>query len=178
MPNFDVLAHTVLSGSATEVEFAAISGDYQHLMLFLKTQDTYTGATSQWFRMRLNSDTGSNYKFAYAGYAGTSREAPGSIVTYGYGFYAGRSPSDNVGSDDDVYAGTAVILPFYSGTAKYKNFLSTLVINAEPGSTWANGLHFNGRWADTAAITTIKFYPDSQSFAAGTEMTLYGITGA
>ena len=118
--------------------------------------------------MQFNSDTGNNYDTASVENNGSS----------GSGFSATGiayiSIDDMVLSTDTAgFAGIAVAtIPSYRSTTFWKAVVSQ---SSRPGTTNRAALR-QGIWKSTAAITRIDLTAENNSFLAGSNFYLYGIT--
>ena len=152
---------TVTLTSAGVVTFSSIPQTYTDLVLIVNA----ISSVGYNFRLRLNDDSSANvYSWtllttggssAAAGSQGSSSQTSLRISFYGY---------------VDTVPGTHIInLQNYSNTSVHKTLLSR-------ASNANNGLTLNvGRWANTAAITSITTV---DSYDAGSTFTLYGIKAA
>jgi hypothetical protein len=117
----------------------------------------------------LNGDSGTNY--SVTGISGTGSAANTARQTsnnYGvtFGFWVGASQTNPGISTTHFFN--------YTG-ASHKVSLSRSVSNN--GSSGENALNVN-LWRNTAAITNITLFPDSNTFKIGTTATLFGIKAA
>lgn len=153
------LANITLGSAQSTVTFSSIPSTYRDLRLVVDVLNT---SSSNQTNIQLNADTASNYsRVIMAGQAATgatSASASGtSIVCMGW------SAPDNA---------TRVLLTAdfldSSATDKHKSVLLRSNHGNEIDAVAA-------RWANTSAITSIKLYPDSSTFAAGSTFALYGV---
>jgi hypothetical protein len=153
------LATVTLGTTASSVTFSSIPATYRDLILVIA--GTSTAATN--WRVRFNSDSGSNYSFVAmygTGSAATSNafsgENKGTIVLGSYG---------------GVTSLTQSILQImdYSATDKHKTFLARTDSSTAATEALAN------RWANTAAITTVNVFPESTTWTVGSTFSLYGV---
>jgi hypothetical protein len=159
---YTALANVTLGSSASSVTFSSISSSYRDLILVMNpAKATAEGR----FRLTINSDT--NYSSNYFGsmMVGNGSSATG-LTRDGNNFYLLSAAQDFSG--DNLY-----IINFMdsSATDKQKMFLSR--------RSYADG-EVNAaifRWANTAAITSIKlhFLTDA-AIAAGSNFALYGVS--
>lgn len=156
------LATTTLGSTASSVTFGSIPSTYRDLRLVV---DVINTASSNQTNIQLNADTGANYtRVIMAGQAAsgaTSASGSGtSIVCMGW-----SAPESTVR--------TLLTVDFLdsSATDKHKPVLLRSNHTNEVDVVAA-------RWASTSAITSIKLFPDSSTFAAGSTFSLYGIVSA
>lgn len=163
--NSDYFLIEEYTGGASTVTFSSISTEYRHLEIqFVVYQQTTGGGNS---RIQLNSDTGSNYKSAYFESSG------GSIVTglseSGTGkATSGAGISGATASDSLHPSSGSIFLPFSNKTDRWKYIF------------WRGGNYssyvgrFANVWENTNAITSIKFYTDTGSWASDSRIALFG----
>lgn len=156
------LATTTLGSTASSVTFGSIPATYRDLRLVV---DVINTSSSNQTNIQLNADTGANYyrviMASQAATGATTTAASGtSIVCMGW-----SAPENTVRT-----IMTADFLDA-SATDKHKHLLLRSAHTNEVDSVAA-------RWASTSAITSIKLYPDSSTFAAGSTFSLYGIVSA
>ncbi len=149
------LANITLSSSAASVTFSSISQAYRDLVL------VFDGLTTggSYSTLRANGDnTGANYSFVVMlgnGSSGVSQSGTGSFWDY--------PPISSTNRTNIV----AQVMD-YSAADKHKTTISR-------GNDSGNQVVATaGRWANTAAITTLVM-ATSGTFAAGSTFALYGI---
>jgi hypothetical protein len=155
-PTYIPLANITLGSAASSVTFSSISGAYRDLIISAEA----VGSTSEQYLLRLNSDTGSNYSYVQMG--GDSGGAfSSSTTTTGIrvGYFAATSARDNA----------QISIMDYSATDKHKTTLVRTNSNA------AAVRAITGRWANTAAVTSLVLTFPSGNFAIGSTFALYGI---
>ena len=159
---YEPIATQTLGTSAASVTFSSISGAYTDLLLV--TSNGSTTATNTY--VRLNGDSGSNYSFTQL--TGTGSSA-----------ISGRSSNQTaIRVDNYASAATSITnayifhLQNYSNTTTYKTVL-TRTNEAATGVDATVGL-----WRNTAAITSILYYPGVGNWITGSTFTLYGIKAA
>ena len=156
---YDLLDSTTLTSSASSVTLSGISQDYRDLILVTQAIPVTTATPSMLF----NSDTGENY------HAVTMR-GNGSTTTS-----VTRSPRAYlaVSGDESLFENQFMMIVQimdYSATDKHKSVLSRA--GRASGGTSA----IAGRWASTAAITSVTLNTLANDYAAGTTVYLYGIS--
>ena len=154
------LATITLGTAQATVTFSSITGSYRDLRLVA----TVKSATSQSLWLRFNSDAGANYSLVNAGGSGT---AATSVNTTDVAVYSGNV---SYPAAADGFMATIDIMG-YSATDKHKSLLS------RAGNS-ANGVDMlAGRWANTAAITSVTCTTlSTNTYAAGSVFTLYGVS--
>ena len=167
---FDALATvTVPSGGSSSITFSGIPTGYKHLQLRLTGRITRSGEASDFFTIRYNSDTGSNY-------AWHALEGSGA-TTYSEGGGGTSLPRNG-----DIAASTAASGIFgvgvidvldYNNTNKYKTTRSFTGRDAN-GSGWV--WFGSSLWMNTSAINSITFIPTyGTDFQQHTQIALYGV---
>ena len=157
-PTYTALANITLGSSASSVTFSSIPATYRDLVLVIAGNATLqTNPTIQ-----LNGDTGSNYSNVWMGGSGSAASSGSNSSNYNFAGAISTSESNNILQIMD-----------YAATDKHKTTLvrgnaanSTL---GEAASAWA------GRWANTAAVTSVRFFLSSGTMNSGTTLALYGI---
>lgn len=154
------LANITLTSTASTLTFSSISGSYRDLLLVVQaTSNTgnipilcqVNGSATGYNR----TEIGGNGSSALS--SGESGSTSWTLGTYSYG--------QNTTVESKIFD-----FLDYSTTNKHKPIL-VRSNNASIGvSTIA------GRWANTAAITSIVLYPSSNSFNTGSTFSLYGVT--
>lgn len=160
---YEPIATTTASGSVATYTFSSISGSYTDLILVCNTGN---GGNSD-VRIRVNSDSGSNYsRTVLRGNGSAAASVRASNQTYAE-------------VDSDGFSSTAIqqtlIVHFinYSNTTTNKTILSRSN-NASYGTDAIVNL-----WRSTSAITSIEvFNSNASNWLSGSTFTLYGIKAA
>ena len=164
---FELIASsTVGSGGAAQIEFASIPSTYTDLVIKVSARSSSTGsAIDRYATFQFNSSTtGRSFRRLY-GYSSTAGSDNG---TFGYAF----SMSGTTGTAS-TFCNAELYIPNYAGSAN-KSFSQDGV--SEQNSSTLNWLDLNANlWSNTAAITNIKFTPDTGNFAEFSAFYLYGI---
>jgi hypothetical protein len=153
-PTYTPLATVTLGSSASSVTFSSISATYRDLVIVLDG----TATANTVLRFRYNGDTGNNYERVGMSGNGTSA-SPFSGVNTSLRLVGWRTARTNA-----IHQ-----VMDYSATDKHKTSLTRA--NATDSETVAAA----GRWANTAAITSIELSLDANQFATGSTFALYGI---
>jgi len=151
------LATVTLGASASSVTFSSIPATYRDLILIVDG----AASTSTNFDVRFNSDTGNNYNY---------------VRMIGLSTGASSSAESNVSSFTQLSLSTSISnniaqIMDYSATDKHK----TILVRSNGASGYVVGVA--GRWANTAAITSISLAPNigGATFNTGTVFSLYGV---
>lgn len=161
---YDPIATTTLGSAAASITFSSISSAYTDLRLVM----TQTNTDNVSPRLRLNSDTGSNYSITILEGQGTAASSYAyTSQTFAYlAQYASDPTSPSLITIDFMS---------YSGSTN-KTFLIT-TSNDKNGSGSVERVV--GLYRSTSALSTVLLYLGGTSnFAIGTTATLYGIKNA
>jgi hypothetical protein len=166
-----LIAETVTTGSATNVQFASIAATYRDLEVRVRGRGT-TAATLVNMRMRFNGDTGANYDHndhqlnntATAGFSSVVQTSAliGNIAAA----TAPASVADFLQATVADYRGTTFQKAgHWKGSIKTSTAVTGLF--NEQGSFW---------WRSTSAINQVDVFPTAGGFVDGTVVSLYGLT--
>jgi hypothetical protein len=167
--DFESIATTTLANSTTaSVTFSSL-GAYQHLQVRIMARNTRAAAAnSSTMRIRLNSDSGSNYFYhrLRGDGSGTLADAGTSASEIWFFDYASNSSTAN------IFSVAVVDILDYSSTTK-----NTTVRCLTGGDFNGSGdvAIRSGAWNNTAAVTSIEFRDPSYNFLSGTTFALYGV---
>jgi hypothetical protein len=159
-PTYVSLATITLSSTDSEIIFSSIPATYRDLILIVEHKLSGAGETD----IQFNSDTGSNYSTVTMRGGATSSTFSASFTT------TGIRPQNAVGGSTSTNDFFRLQIMDYSATDKHK----TTLLSSGNGSTSFVQNHAN-RWANTAAITSIKCTASSTTYASGSSFSLYGI---
>ena len=153
------IASQTLTSSASSVTFSSIPGDYRDLVLVC----SITPSTANYFYLRFNSDSGSNYGVVnMGGDGGVTNSFATTTTQVGLNFLQSSATTEPNISQTQIMD--------YAQTDKHK---SVLVRNgASSKATEARA----ARWANTSAITTLGITTSTGNFNAGSTFSLFGIS--
>jgi len=159
------LATLTLTGNDSEVVFSNIPATFKDLVFSISIRGT---SNDQSCVMQLNGDTGANYSnVRMAGWGasyGSNATGTSYIFVTGYNYGVSTTGSYTIAQGS---------LMDYAATDKHKTSLIRSRSSRDNGDTdTAAGA---ARWANTAAVTSIKFYLTSGSFTSGSTFDLYGV---
>lgn len=160
------IATTTANGSVSTITFSSIAGIYTDLIL-ISSVSLASGAEN--LRIRLNSDSGSNYSATILSGSGSgalsARNSSQTYLSVDYNGFINTTPNVNI-----------VNLQNYSNTTTYK----TVVVRSNNAASGASGVDaIVGLWRSTSAITSITVLNSGgANFASGSTFTLYGIAAA
>lgn len=147
------LATVTLTAGATSVKFSNIPNSYRDLIAIvtpLHASGTHGG------RLRLNDDSGSNYSYIQISGDGSSAAAYTGTNNGAAGWVAQTTESHVIQQIFD-----------YSDTSKHKIILGRF---ARAENTNAEAV----RWANTAAVNSVLWNLQGQTFAPGSRFSLWG----
>ena len=159
-PTYDLVATTTLIGNTSDVVFASLPQTYRDLIL---VADVIAGPT-QGVNVRFNGDTGTNYGVVMMRAEPTTTGSSSNTFNEIYATWS----SVNAGADAQIN----MSLMDYSTTNKHKTML---IRNAYTGTTGMFAEAHAIRWANTAAVTSVRFYPTTGSFATASTFSIYGV---
>lgn len=162
---------TVGSGGSASVSFTSIPATYTHLQLRGITRST-RAITQTAFRVRFNSDSGSNYSYhGLYGDGSTAQVDAGTSTTY---IQLVRFSGDSATAG--IFGAGVIDILDYANTNKNKTLKALAGVDRNGGGDiWLN----SGAWYNTNAITSITLTEASTgNFAEYSQWALYGIKGA
>jgi hypothetical protein len=157
----------VLTTSAASVTFSAIPATYTDLVI--KTSLRHNAASTQdtFLITAINGATG----FSNIWIRGDGASVISSSATPSSASYVGQIPGATATSD--TFDNTEIYIPSY--TASQNKPFSTFSVQENNATTAYMGVTA-GLWSNTAAITSIAFSANGQSFVSGSSFYLYGIS--
>jgi hypothetical protein len=154
--SYVALATTTLGSAASSVTFSSIPATYKDLIVVINGTLSADSSVHVYY----NADTAANYTRVFIAGNGSSSEAS-------------ASTDSRIIDMRNTASNSIVQIMDYSATNKHKTALvrSNYAGDNLPG-VWACA----GRWANTAAITSVSIDPDSTTqLASGTTISLYGV---
>ena len=168
--SYESIQTTTLGSSQATITFSSIPSTYKHLQLraFGKTDVAGSG---DYFRIRFNSDTATNYSTHFLSGDGSTTPVSGTANTSS--MYATRF-SGNSGATNIFGVGVVDILD-YADTNKYKTVRTLGGVDTNGGGEL---FYSSGNWRSTSAVNAITLFPNAGSnFMQYTSIALYGIKG-
>jgi hypothetical protein len=154
------LNSVVLTNTASSVTFSSIPQEYRDVILMAQCKSVSSPTDAY---ILFNGDSGANYTRVRISGTG-SATSPGTVTgdTRGY--------IDSYGYVTASFGhGVTVQVMDYSATDKHKVYLSR-------SNNSTDGVDvLSGRWASTAGISSITILVNTESFAAGSTFSLYGV---
>lgn len=169
---YTLISSNVLTSTAASVSFTSIPATYTDLVLRASVRSD-AAATVKETEIIFNSDTATNYSFTNVLGLGSNGTASQQFGTQAYG-WTGKIAAAS--STSDTFANVEIYIPSYT-VSQNKPFSSNnmnennnTVVEATAGVALL--------WRNTAAITSILFYPRASNFVSGSSFYLYGISNA
>jgi hypothetical protein len=169
------IATSMLATASASVSFTSIPATYTHLQIRGWVKTSATGNDRSAVHVRFNSDSGSNYNYGTlygTGAAIASDQAISQSITR---FASVAAPTSHSTYNSMFGMFVADILD-YANTNKYKTIIGVGGYDSN-SNTYSNVALQSGGWLSTAAITSMAITPDSGSWTAGSQFTLYGVKG-
>jgi hypothetical protein len=158
-PTYTPLANITLGSAASSIVFGSIPATAQDLVCVVVA----AGSTSLQGRIRLNSDTGSNYSYQRISGSG-SADTGANAASQTLGFLSSVSRALTTSALQ-----INIDIMDYSATNKHTTMISR-------ANNAANGTEaFANRWLNTAAVTSVTILTSTGNWAAGSTFALYGI---
>ena len=161
---YDAIQTTTLGSAAAFIDFTSIAASWTDLRVVLVAKPTTTGDNAL---LRFNSDTTSNY-------SNTNLIGNGSTASSGRSTASGSLLLDYTGLTTANPSLYEIDIFSYAGSTNK----TVLVKTSEDKNGSGDTRVAVGLWRNTSAITTIRLYQGSYTFAIGTTATLYGIKAA
>lgn len=158
---------TVGAGGAATIEFTSIPGTYTDLVVKLSVRGDNNVTTQQMYMTFNNSTTGYSARQVY----GDGASATSATLSNSGAAISIVNTNTSV-STANTFSSTDVYIPNY--TSSNNKSASADSVTENNGTTALAGLTA-GLWSNTAAITSVKFAPQSGNFVQYSTATLYGI---
>ena len=161
---YEPIATTTLTNYASTIDFTNIPATYTDLRIVLVGEHRSGTAT---VRMRVNSDTGTNY-------SSTELTGDGTSATSARNSSSSRINCGNANFNNTLPSLITVDWFSYAGST-YK---TCLVTTSQDRNGSGVVYRIVGLWRNTSAITSITMALSSGDYKDGTTVTLYGILKA
>jgi hypothetical protein len=158
-PTYTPLATITLGSAVSSVTFSSIPATYRDLLIVFFG----TGSTTLQGRIRLNSDSGSNYHYVRMSGSGSAISSV-SAASQTFGFLSGIAQATTTGRLQ-----MNLNIMDYSATDKH----TTIISRADQAGNGTEA--FVNRWANTSAVTSVQILTSTGNWAIGTTAALYGI---
>ncbi len=156
-PTLYLIHDQILTADAATYDVTNIPQNYEDLYICVEARQN-AGAVIQW-NIRPNNDSGANYTSYVENRFGTG------TTTTEMRFGCSEAAAATAG----VYAPNEGFIYGYSKTSRFKDFQSH---GFYPSASFED--RNSGVWRSNTAITSLRFFPGSNSFVAGTRIRVYG----
>jgi hypothetical protein len=169
---YDALWSTTLASGASSITISNIPTGYKHLQLRASVTSNRGGGNEQdYYRVRFNGDTGTNYSaHVLEGYVSGAGALATSSTASPYTFIGGGGSAGT-----NVFGAAIVDILDYANTNKNKTTraISTIDTNSAASRIWLS----SSLWRNTAAISsiTIDSYYGATSISQYSSFELYGV---
>lgn len=151
------LATTTISSNTSSVTFGSIPSTFKDLILVIDGNSNIASNAYLYFN---GDNTNGNYTNIYAlGNGSSGVSGADSIGAYIGGIY-GANKTVNI-----------IQIMDYSSTNKHKIRLNRMSVPGDQATMVAT------RWANTAAVTSLRFTLGSNTISSGTTLSLFGVVG-
>lgn len=164
LSSYESIATTTLGAAASTLSFSSIPSTFKHLQIRINFDVVTSGSE---IRLRLNSDSGTNYAYHYMLGNGSGVSAGGATT---------QTFCEVISASSNTYPTVAIIdILDYASTTKNK-VVRVLAGNDRNGSgeIWVT----SSLWLNTSAINALTFSLDSGNIDTGSTAALYGIKEA
>jgi len=158
---------TVGSGGAANIDFTSIPATFTDLAVKLSVRGDATFATQQMYMTFNNSTSGYSARQVY----GDGSSATSATLSNSGAAISIVNTNTSV-STSNTFSSTEVYIPNYASSNNKSASADSVTENNATGAV--AGLTA-GLWSNTAAITSIKFEPQSGNFVQYSTAILYGI---
>jgi len=170
MPSSRILISSqTLGSSAASITFSSIPATYTDLVLRASMRSD-AAATVKETEIIFNSDTSTNYSFTNVLGLGSNGTASQQFGTQAYG-WTGKIAAAS--STSNTFANVEIYIPSY--TASQNKQISSTNMNENNNTAVEATAAVAVLWRNTAAITSILFYPRASNFVSGSSFYLYGL---
>lgn len=158
---------TVGSGGAASITFSSIASTYKHLQIRGIVRTAQAGPDET--RIRVNSDTGSNYSAHQLIGNGSSAASYGASSQT----FIKIGPTSDSGTTANIFGTMVVDLLDYTSTSKNKTIRSLTGLDTNGGgSIWLS----SGAWLSTSAVTSLTIsLVVGANLAQNSSLSLYGV---
>ncbi|CAB4149273.1 hypothetical protein UFOVP538_23 [uncultured Caudovirales phage] len=170
--SYESIATVTLTGTQASIEFTSIAATYSHLQIRLMARSNRSAVVNDSLHLQLNSDTGTNYDDHYLIGDGSSAGAGAETSVSNISLYR----ITGAGAGTNTFGVSVIDILDYKNTNKYKTVRALTGDDNNGDGRISLG---SGLWRNTAAITSIKLFPNngSSSFVQYSTIALYGIKG-
>jgi hypothetical protein len=159
---------TVGSGGTSAIDFTSIPSTYTDLSIKLSLRNTSAGGPAAFVLYTKFNTSTANFSWNFAGSDNTTVYAASgtdNLLTY----IPGSSVTASTFASYDMY------IPNYAGSTNKPFYIDTAIEN---NAAAGREIMTASLRSNTAAITSVGFYPDSGTFAQYSTAYLYGVKNA
>lgn len=172
--SYESIATVTLSTTATDVTFSSIPSTFQHLQIRYLARNNTAAVASRVLYMQFNGNTSAGSYNAHELFGtGTGVTASNSFTGAG-ACYVGRISAAAVASN--IFGVGIIDIHDYASTTKNKTVRTINGLNDNGANTEYIQL-ISSLFINTGAVSSIRLFPSSDSFIAGSTFALYGIKG-
>jgi len=172
--DFESIATVSVTGAtAASIEFTSIPAIFTHLQIRLMARSNRSAVVADSLHLQFNSDTASTYDDHYLIGDGSSASAAAETSVANISLYR----IAGAGAGANTFGVSVIDILDYTNTNKYTTVRGLTGIDNNGAGVVSLG---SGLWRNTAAITSIKLFPNSgsSSFVQYSTAALYGIRSA
>jgi len=169
---YELIAKNVLGSDTSSVTFGSIPATFDDVVLIMSLRTDRTGAITDACRLRINSDSGSNYTYrALYSDGANAYSGSGTDTSAAISFYINSNSTTS-----NTFSSVEVNFPNYTGSTN-KSFSHSLCM--ENNATDARMSVAAHLWSSTSAISSMLLYPQvGSNWKSGSSFYLYGLTKA
>lgn len=169
---YELISTAYGTGSSGTITFSSIPQDFKHLQIRMTTRSSRVD-TSTAYRIRLNSDIGSNYADHYLRGNGSSVSSGSS--TSATSIFAAFTAASN--STANAFGSQVIDILDYASASKNKTIRGLYGITEAAAPITTISL-ISGLWMSTSAVSSITIYEAfSANWTTSSRFSLYGIRG-
>jgi hypothetical protein len=169
--SYESIVSATGTGSSNTITFSSIPATYKHLQIRCLARDTNVNNDFSDIRIRLNSDTATNYTRHLLKGDGTTVTGTGSITQTSM-IVNGAARQD--ASTANIFGVSIIDFIDYASSTKNKTMRAFAGndVNGSGGVNLSSAL-----WLNTNAITTIDLFTNAGNWTTTSTFALYGIKG-
>lgn len=164
-----IASNTVGASSVASVTFSSIPSTYTDLLIKLSTRGDRSAANAEYFVKFNTSSANFTYKLLQGNGTTAAASSSGSQGLAGV--------SDAATNTASTFANSEMYIPNYAGSSNKSFSIDSVMENNTGGTTPPIYAYLiAGLWSNSAAISTIEFYPESSTnWVQYSSFYLYGI---
>lgn len=167
---YTLIASNTLSSSAASVTFSSIPSTYTDLVVRMSLRMDTTSNYTKGLRYKINGTTANYSRTVLGGYGTGYFSNRASATAFQYG---GEIITDYSTMTTNTFANTELYIPSY--TASQNKPMGLFGVSENNNADWAYIDAHAHLWSNTAAISSLEFYPEVGNWKSGSSFFLYGI---